>query len=858
MDWRKAARRFLPVRSPRPEQEADNKAVVKVFRKRYGRFRRLLDANAALAELMAELEDRLGGTTLFGTLYVRTAADKAITLTGKMADSLDAMSNGKYPALRRAVQRIANDIRETTQQDAVKQESSAALVLSLREVNLGMVDTVGGKCANLGEMLNDGGVPVPRGFAVTIAAFHYFFSENKLPEVIEPLLAGLRADDLESLSKTLDHVRGLVENAPLPQALSEALDKALRDEFGDEPVRLSVRSSALAEDGQKSFAGQFLTILNVQREQVEKNYKKVIASIFTPSATLYRLHQGLPYSTSAMAVGCLEMVDAKASGVAYSHDPVNLMQDTLIINAIWGLGKYAVDGVVNPDLWVFSRTEPQELVRRRPGLKDKQLVVSADGELVDAMVPEDAQKQFCLSEEEAGELARYVMRLEEHYGDFQDIEWAKTADDRLVFLQSRPLDTRFGPSTPKPPKMEQYRLLLEGGDIAYPGIGCGPVVIPRTPEELLAFPKGGVLVAQHSSAEYAAILDKAQAVITRTGGVTGHMATICREYRVPTLLNAPDAMRALEPGMIVTLDAFSGRVYEGEVTELFPLRLTLAPVRLQDTPVFELLRKTAKRILPLHLTDPDAANFSPAGCQTLHDVMRFAHEVSYQEMFAISDSASHAGSVALKLNAPLPIDLHIIDLEGGVRVAAGARSVKPEEVTCVPLQALLGGMLRPDVLFRKPRPINMGGFMSVMSQQMANPRGGDARFGDKSYAIISDRYMNFSSRVGYHYSVLDAYCGMTVSKNYVSFSFQGGAAGEERRIRRIKAIALVLEELDFAVMMQGDMLKARFQKYPKEDIALRLDQLGRLLQVTRQLDMLMVNNEAIVQFKDDFMNGIYR
>ena len=280
-------------------------------------------------------------------------------------------------------------------------------------------------------------------------------------------------------------------------------------------------------------------------------------------------------------------------------------------------------------------------------------------------------------------------------------------------------------------------------------------------------------------------------------------------------------------------------------------------MRLHDTPVHVLLRRVAERILPLNLTDPNDAGFTPAGCRTFHDVMRYVHELSYHEMFSISDSAVDAGGVAMKLNAPLPIDLHLIDLDKGATVAPGARSVKPEEIVCAPLRALLAGMLRPDTMFRKPRPINMGGFLSVMGQQIATPQGAE-RFGDKSYAIISDRYMNFSSRVGYHYSVIDAYCGATDSKNYISFNFQGGAAGENRRVRRCRAIALVLEALGFTVNQQGDMVKSRLQKYPKEIIADRMDQLGRLLQVTRQMDMLMVDDASVLQFKEDFMNGIYR
>jgi pyruvate,water dikinase len=227
-------------------------------------------------------------------------------------------------------------------------------------------------------------------------------------------------------------------------------------------------------------------------------------------------------------------------------------------------------------------------------------------------------------------------------------------------------------------------------------------------------------------------------------------------------------------------------------------------------------------------------------------------------MFAISDAASEAAGGSLKFDAPLPIDLHIIDLDRGAETPSGARKVKPEQILSVPFRALLKGMMRPDTMFRQPRPISLGGFMSVMGQQMGNPQGGDARFCDKSYAIISDRYLNFSSRVGYHYSVLDAYCGKTTSKNYISFKFQGGAAGETRRIRRCKSIALILEELGFAVQLRGDSLQSRFQKYDTATIEDRLDQLGRLLQVTRQLDMLMVSDAAIVGFKEDFMAGIYR
>ena len=836
---------------------AQDKEMVKAFRKKYANFRKLLDANAALADILNDIETKLNGNTLFGLVYIRNTIEQSLRLSRRMAVSLQLMSGGKYKRLTEQLNNIEENLN-LLMQDTTNKEQCPYLTMPLSQVTYEHVDWVGGKSANLGELLNKAQVPVPRGFAISIAAYHAFMQHNGLNDVISKHLQNLNPDDRIALGEILDIIQHIVEEAELPPLLAEALDASWHQCFGEEEITVAVRSSAQVEDGEKSYAGQFTSELHVTRANLAASYRRVIASLFTPSATLYRLHQGTPLSASGMAVVCLEMVHATASGVAYSHDPVNLLHETIVINAVWGLGKYAVDGIVPPDLWVFTRGEKQTLVRRKAGNKTKMLTLSAAGTLEDAVVPTHLQKEFTLTNEEALVLAEYIARIEKSFGCYQDVEWAKDSHGNFIFLQSRPFDTKSGlTNAPKPPLLEQYPLLLKSEDIACYGVGHGPVVKPLTQEHLASFPQGGILVASHSSAEYAQVMDKVQGIITESGGVTGHMASICREFHVPCLLNAEHAMDILQEGTIVTLDAFSGYVYEGVATELLPLRLNLDSVRLQDTEVYSILRQVAALIVPLHLTDPNAASFTPSHCKTVHDVMRFVHELSYHEMFAISDHATSAGSVALKLQAPLPIDLYVIDLDSGTTAPPHAKAVKPEQLVCAPLAALLKGMLRPDTMFRKPRPVNMGGFLSVMGQQIATPQGGE-RFGDKSYAIISDRYMNFSSRVGYHYSVLDAYCGDTTSKNYIAFTFQGGAAGEVRRVRRCKAIALVLEALGFTVVQKQDMVKARFQKYPKEVIADRMDQLGRLLQVTRQMDMLMTNDAAIITFKENFMKGIYQ
>jgi pyruvate,water dikinase len=132
------------------------------------------------------------------------------------------------------------------------------------------------------------------------------------------------------------------------------------------------------------------------------------------------------------------------------------------------------------------------------------------------------------------------------------------------------------------------------------------------------------------------------------------------------------------------------------------------------------------------------------------------------------------------------------------------------------------------------------------------------RFGDRSYALISRKYLNFSSRVGYHYSVVDAYCGDTVNKNYITFSFKGGAADVVRRNRRVRCIAVILVALDFAVEVKADRVDARLQKYPCAVIAEKLDLLGRLLIFTRQMDMLMTSEVSVEALAQAFLAGDYR
>jgi pyruvate,water dikinase len=229
-------------------------------------------------------------------------------------------------------------------------------------------------------------------------------------------------------------------------------------------------------------------------------------------------------------------------------------------------------------------------------------------------------------------------------------------------------------------------------------------------------------------------------------------------------------------------------------------------------------------------------------------------------MFQISDLASKYHGCSLKLDASLPMDIHLIDLGNGLREDPLIKwnTVKIDQLDSAPFIALLQGMLNKNVNDRDPRPINISGFLSVMKEQSFTPDKVGERFGDRSYAIIADKYLNFSSRVGYHYSVIDAYCGDTINKNYITFTFKGGAADSVRRNRRVKAISLILDQEGFKVTVKSDKVDAQLKKYPKSYIESRMDILGRLLIFTRQLDMLMVSDNSVEWVAKSFLTGNYK
>ncbi|MGB7918747.1 MAG: PEP/pyruvate-binding domain-containing protein [Desulfobacterales bacterium] len=839
--------------------------LMATFRTRYASFKALLQVNSELLQLISDIEEKLRGEDIFGMTYVRSQSSRCVFYTARMIQNLEELSGRKFPALTEVLDGIQNGIRGLLDQQPAQMKD---VMLPFDRINREMVDFVGGKIANLGEVANRVHLPIPRGYAITTAAYHRILQVNDLLDIIKKANMALNAADPQSILEVSRQIQDLFLEATVPEDLVDAISEAhlrLAEECGRAPsdLRVSMRSSAIGEDSDLSFAGQYLSVLNVAPDKVISVYKQILASLYTPRAVTYRLHRGIPAEEVAMSTACLEMVPSVASGVMYSRHPFHIIEDHVIINAVWGLGPYAVDGKVTPDSYTLSKDDPPTILGSKIASKPVKLVGQPDGSLVEVTVDAALQRRPCLTEFHLKTLAGYAVALERHFKRPQDIEWALDSVGRLFILQTRPLQV-IGRSTRQQDAeateaIAGHQVVISGGDVACPGVGCGPAHIVHTDDDLLSFPDGGILVAASPNPKYFLVMPKARAIVTDTGSITGHMASLAREFMVPAVLNTGAATKAIAPGTEVTVDAYSGRVYLGKVPELLDIKLQRGHF-MKDSPVFERLQNVADFIVPLNLIDPQSEAFQPHNCRTIHDIMRLAHEYSYRAIFEFSSLASDVGRLSVKLDARLPLDLHIIDLGGGLKdVPAGARAVVPEQIASVPFRALLKGMLREDVAATDPRPVNLKGFMSVMSEQMLTPTNiAMERFGDRSYAIISDTYVNFSSRVGYHYSVVDAYSGRTVNKNYINFQFKGGAADDVRRGRRSRGIAKVLQSLGFIVDTKADVVRARFQKHPAEAIEEALDHLGRLLQFTRQMDMLMQSEASVTMLAECFLNGDYQ
>jgi pyruvate, water dikinase len=830
---------------------------------KYRSFKSLLAANNRALELINDLEHHFYQDRPFTLDHIVTRSETLIAEVFTIVEDLNALSEARYTKLFEVAEKIGVKILA----DLVRKKKleKTNLVLPLERLSAENAPAVGGKAANLGEVLNRVHLPVPPGFAVTAYACWHFFEKNALAQFIQQQLKGLDIDDTERLMVVSRIIQDQIMDADPPLDLQAAVTEAsieLQTRYGPQ-LSLAVRSSATSEDGEASFAGQHTTVLNVAPKNLIPAYKEVVASTYNPRAIYYRMRKGYGEQDVVMSVACIAMVDALVSGVLYTVDPNDRRREVMLISAVWGLAADAVEGAATGDFFEVDKHNG-DILQRVITHQESQLRANPDEGVLEQPLGSEYQDRPCLLPDQIRQVTDYGRRLEKHYRAALDIEWAIDTGGRLFILQARPL--QHGSQTTKTkaaagaPSSQTHPLpgravLLRGGAAACEGTASGLAYVMGSDLRLHHVPEGAIVVVRETSPRYVPLMGRIQAMITDVGSVTGHMASVAREFRIPTLVGTGSGTRAIASGTEITVDTGHAVVYQGRVEALLERKPAINPMK--DSPIYRAVQKAVQRIAPLNLIDPKKENFTPQGCQTIHDIIRFAHEMAMQAMFRINDDARHERNIAVPLRIRQPVNLFIIDLGGGLRPGVSNKEARRKDVVCVPLNALLQGMGHEDVKWTHEVGVNWTGFAAIITKSIMQDPLRNGHLGAPNYAVISHHYLNLNSRLGYHFATIDTYCGPVINDNYLIFHFKGGAADIGRRARRAVLLAEILSRMGFEVERKIDLVRGQMKKYAMDQIAGTLDMLGRLLGAVRLLDMVLADDQQVQWYVEEFFKGNY-
>jgi pyruvate, water dikinase len=822
--------------------------AIEQLRARVGWFRDLVEQNNRVLRLMADAEERLGRESLFDRSYLRWLDDELARAVRTVVQDLSRIAPDQHAALDNAFHQIRERLLAVARMDP--RVHFGPLCVDLGRTGSEDADLLGEKSARLGQLRCRLNIPVPDGFVVTAAAFDGVVQSTGAG----PLIDKLDPDPAEAVAT---EIRARLGHGPLPRNVRKAIRAKVKP-FG-RYARFAVRSSAIGEDGELSFAGVHSTMMNVPREGVIAAYQQVLASLFSQRALAYRKSHGLPAGQAAMAVGCLSMVPAVASGVLYTFDPADPSSDAMLISAAWGYGTTVVEGSGAVDRFLIDRRPPHPIVKAVIAEKTHQLVAAPASGLRREAVSPGQRTEPCIGASKLAALATIALTVESYMRCPQDIEWALDPKGALWILQARPLPAGQSPAA-RPAEIAaavaSRPVLMRGaGAVGCQGIAAGRVVIIGPTAGLGDAPPGSVLVTRYPSPDLAPLLPTAAALIADSGAPAGHLAALAREHRVPALMATEVATRILQPGTEVTVDADENVVYSGRVEPLIRYGLWRGDTY-ADSRELRVLRRMLKLVTPLHLRNPASRRFTAERCSSYHDIIRFAHE---HAVMALSDldgfSWREARRHIRRLSLDIPLGLSLIDLGGGVAEDAPPGDIDLVNVACAPLAALLGGITAPGVWDTRPAGMDLKALMSSITRSDAVSGLGTAEV-RRNLAIVSTRYMNLSLFLGYHFNVIDCYLGDRPEDSYILFRFVGGVSELARRARRAELLERILTRQGFAVERSADLIIARLNGIPPATMEHRLWMTGRLIGYTRQLDVLLHNDAATRTMAEEFLARI--
>lgn len=477
-------------------------------------------------------------------------------------------------------------------------------ILWFNEIGKGNIGEVGGKGANLGELVK-AGIDVPPGFCVSAQAYFNFLVETGLVDKIRNELNGLNAEDTKNLNKIAKDIQAKILDSELNSDLKKdivqsynILVQKTHNNF------VAVRSSATAEDlPQASFAGQQATFLNVSGDaKILSALRQCWASLFEPRAIYYRQINNFDHLKVGIAVPVQSMIQSEVSGIMFTIDPTTNNQDVVSIEAGFGLGEAVVSGMITPDRYLVDKKN-LKIVSKEINKQDFKIAKTGenDSEVDKHIMIEDSQKKAQkLPDEAISELAKMGLKIEEHYNAPQDTEWAYSGG-KIYFVQSRPVTTlkrnlkvsefegkKVDNNVDDKDVPKSDDVILKGASASI-GMAFGPVNIIHNISELDKVHEGDVLVTEMTTPDFVPAMRKVKAIITDTGGRTCHAAIVSRELGIPCVVGTGSATHDLKQGQIVSVDGAKGLVYKGRFfkadTHLEPVSTRARVIAREEIPI---------------------------------------------------------------------------------------------------------------------------------------------------------------------------------------------------------------------------------------------------------------------------------
>ncbi|HEY8430119.1 MAG TPA: PEP/pyruvate-binding domain-containing protein [Sandaracinaceae bacterium] len=310
----------------------------------------------------------------------------------------------------------------------------SAVVRRIESIVPRKAHTFGGKAKNLAALAR-AGFPVPAAYALDSRAADLFYASALGPEDHPSALLRAGTASPERLRELAERARA----APIPEAVATAIREAFEALMREGATALAVRSSSTREDEEaQSAAGLHTTILGVRtEEELDDAVRACWLSALAPQALTYL--RTLAGNDASVGVGVViqAMVPAEVAGVMFTVNPLSGDPGEMVINASYGLGSLVMDGRVSPDTYRIDKASGW--VRDRV-LGDKAIAARfhPDAGVREEDVPPDERMREALPEDLLEALVELGRRVEDHFDDARDVEWA-VAGGTLYLLQARPV-----------------------------------------------------------------------------------------------------------------------------------------------------------------------------------------------------------------------------------------------------------------------------------------------------------------------------------------------------------------------------------------------------------------------------------